>query len=100
VTPSPEDLEKIIQKIIEAKLPQMSDKRGRSETIIDEKCPSCESQILCVYKDQAPYVNYMYIDSYAHICMNPECKEHPRYHEDNPSYSDIELNCFFCDREI
>jgi len=98
MTESHINLEYRIKGIMESKLPLMTDSIHTAK-IIDEKCPECDSSILCAYKDQtgAPDVH---VDSFAHVCMNPECK-YKKYYEDEASYSNDDISaCVFCHRVV
>lgn len=90
-----------IDEAIAKRVPQMSHSRYRDADIINEKCPKCGSQIVCVYDDLGAVEYY---DNYAHICLNPGCDFVLHYESficnmggraNIPSET-----CFFCSRKV
>lgn len=59
-----------IDEAIGRRVTRMSLGRYRDAQIIEDKCPKCGSQIVCVYDDLGATDYY---DNYAHICLNSDC---------------------------
>ena len=44
--------------------------RNLFPTVIETSCPKCGGRVVCAYADMG-VVDYY--DTYAHVCLNPEC---------------------------
>ena len=83
------------------KVPGMSLGHYRDAKILEEKCPKCGSEVVCVYDDLG-MVDYY--DNFAHICLNADCDylvHQESFTSNIGGRSDIASNsCVHCGRDI